>query len=468
MNENTIGHFDAFNECQHPRLHDHLCFLYETESEWKAFVAIYIKTGLEQGEKCLYIFDTHTSRQVHDLLKSEGVEVAAFEASGQLSIIHGNHVFGADNDFNPNAMRAFLLKEIAKAQADGYPVLRVTGESDWIIRYRLTLQDEMQYEAAMDHDFIPFQACLMVCQYNKDQFAADFINSLLINHRCVIMKNKINSNIYYLLTDESGWSEKKGIDTRALLTMIEKNDIRARSQQNKTRTLEVLLDESHSAVIAVDDQGLIVDVNQMAADVFEISILELINRHISEFAPGAAALKPGFDINPFGVVRHGELEVVINGQPKILTISVVTVIQAGRRLFYAIGRDLTLSRLAERVLQENQDKLRQICQFSDQGIVFLKTSCGLAAANPELRISEVNPAFEKISGLTAQQVVGQRFSDLFSQEDLPAFNQFTAGVDHPPSKFKTRFTASNLSCQVVVFKTSVDSLVALISTRPPN
>ena len=42
-------------------LHQHLCVIYDTQEEQFAAALPYLRTGLERGEKCLYIVDENTA-----------------------------------------------------------------------------------------------------------------------------------------------------------------------------------------------------------------------------------------------------------------------------------------------------------------------------------------------------------------------------------------------------------------------
>ena len=68
--------------------HDHLCLIYETHEEWRDAIIPFITLGLAKKEKCAYIVDTRTADEIRGSLREEGVDVAAAESSGQLTIIH--------------------------------------------------------------------------------------------------------------------------------------------------------------------------------------------------------------------------------------------------------------------------------------------------------------------------------------------------------------------------------------------
>lgn len=66
---------------------DHLCVLYETEEEHKSVITPFLRAGLENNEKVLYIVDVRTSQAVIDYLREDGLDVNSYLKSGQLSIL---------------------------------------------------------------------------------------------------------------------------------------------------------------------------------------------------------------------------------------------------------------------------------------------------------------------------------------------------------------------------------------------
>ena len=47
---------------------DHLCCIYETEEERRAWLIPFIRQGLEHGERVLYILDAHTAEEILNYL----------------------------------------------------------------------------------------------------------------------------------------------------------------------------------------------------------------------------------------------------------------------------------------------------------------------------------------------------------------------------------------------------------------
>ncbi len=160
---------------------DHICGLYETEEEHKAVLTPFLRQGLEQAEKLLYILDAHTPETILQYLRDDGVDVEPYLASGQLSIVTGNDTFGQDGTSNPGEMIAKLWNETERALAEGYQALRVTGEMTWLLQGLPGTERLMEYEAKLN-SFFPANKCLVMCQYDRRRFRPDILQSVLANH----------------------------------------------------------------------------------------------------------------------------------------------------------------------------------------------------------------------------------------------------------------------------------------------
>jgi hypothetical protein len=82
----------------------HLCCLYGTEEEHRAVLAPYLRRGLEQGEKTLYIVEAHTAETILGYLSNEGLLVEQFLKSGQFAILTRTEAYMRQGFFDPEAM----------------------------------------------------------------------------------------------------------------------------------------------------------------------------------------------------------------------------------------------------------------------------------------------------------------------------------------------------------------------------
>lgn len=178
--------------------HDHLCLIYESEDEWAQTIVPFILTGLEHGEKCLYIVDANTAKQIKTILLDAGLDVAAAERKGQFVVIHERDTYTKEGFFDPDLMIKLLISETEKALSEGYPALRATGEMSWALRGYIGSDRLLEYEAKLNRDFFPNYPCLAICQYDRRRFDPEIIKGVILTHTLLIRGKQIYRNFYYM------------------------------------------------------------------------------------------------------------------------------------------------------------------------------------------------------------------------------------------------------------------------------
>src|SRR6056297_3193167 len=110
---------------------DHLCCMYETEEEHRAILTPFIREGLKQKDKVIYIVDVRTAETVFGYLDREGFDTEGYIYSGQLVVAGSRDTYVREDRFDPDSMLELLHRETEKALNEGFRALRVTGEMSW-------------------------------------------------------------------------------------------------------------------------------------------------------------------------------------------------------------------------------------------------------------------------------------------------------------------------------------------------
>ena len=191
------------------KAHDHLCLIYESREEWLEAVVPFILSGLEHGEKCIYVVDANTAREIKAILKEAGLAVDEAEAKGQLSIIHERDTYTRGGFFDPDLMIGLLRSETEKALQESYSALRVTSEMSWALRDYSGAERVLEYEAKLNKDLFPAYPCVALCQYDRWKFNPDTIKGVVLTHPLLIRGGQVYRNFYYIEPDEY-LNHKKG------------------------------------------------------------------------------------------------------------------------------------------------------------------------------------------------------------------------------------------------------------------
>jgi len=185
---------------EHEHSNDHLALIYESREEQFNAAVPFVRQGLEDGEKCLYIADENTRTEVLDAMAARGVDVDAALESGALSVLSKQDTYLRNGNFHPDDMISFLEAAIADATEE-YEALRVTGEMTWVVGDDPDVADLIEYEGKLNRLF-PGADAVALCQYNRERFPPEVIRDVVRTHPHLIYDDAVLHNAYYTPPEE--------------------------------------------------------------------------------------------------------------------------------------------------------------------------------------------------------------------------------------------------------------------------
>jgi hypothetical protein len=223
---------------------DHLCILYETEEQHQQVFRAYLRRGLENGEKVLYIADERSPEAIERSLRATGLDTGPYTSSGQLAIVDSS-VYTPSGAFDPDATLAMLGEALDDALAQGYAGLRATGEMTWSCRSMPGAERLMEYEAKLNH-LIPRAKFAGVCQYDMRRFPPGKLRDALTTHPYAILGTEVMDNFYYV-PPELYLSERREqavtdrwLDNLRAYRAFQEEHLRSRMQELELERLRVL------------------------------------------------------------------------------------------------------------------------------------------------------------------------------------------------------------------------------------
>jgi PAS domain S-box-containing protein len=163
-----------------------------------------------------------------------------------------------------------------------------------------------------------------------------------------------------------------------------------------------LFHHSNDAIIIHDQDGIVLDVNRRALELFGFKKSEILERKVPDLHPESELeiSKKAFQtVNKDGFVNFECLFQKKNKEVFPAEVSSSLFKVGSQRLIQGVVRDITERKKAEQVLSESEKKFRSLVENANDAI-YIITHEGF---------HYVNPAFEQLSGYTSKEVCKKTF-----------------------------------------------------------
>ena len=178
--------------------------------------------------------------------------------------------------------------------------------------------------------------------------------------------------------------------------------------------LAALVDSSTDAIIGKTLTGLVASWNRGAERMFGYSAAEMVGKDISQLAAPdnveeeaalAKRVVAGESIDSFETVRVRK-----DGKAIFIAMNASRVLDPSGKLIgiSSIARDITEKRLADEQRRASSQYARSLIEASLDPLVTI---------SPEGKITDVNDATVKITGIPLERLIGTDFSDYFTEPD---------------------------------------------------
>ena len=180
------------------------------------------------------------------------------------------------------------------------------------------------------------------------------------------------------------------------------------------KVLEFLPD----AMVVIDREGRISDLNPRAEQIFGYSRAELLSRPAETLV--AASFRESYRVDYTRLLAEGtrsgprpELETVgvrKDGTEFAICLSLQPLQREGEIVSFAVIRDITAKKEIEEALQRSEERFRLLVEDVKDYAIFM--------LDPEGRVASWNAGAQHIKGYTAEEIVGQHFSRFYAEDDI--------------------------------------------------
>ncbi|MGM0646449.1 MAG: MEDS domain-containing protein, partial [Thermodesulfobacteriota bacterium] len=250
--------------------HSHLCLIYDTLSAYRAIASEYIRHGLECHDKCILATEAYTPYRIHRDLEEQGLDPAAYCASGQLTIRSAADQYTSESDFDGARAIRFWQEATKTARAEGYRALRVIGEAAFALHgAKNNLHALIEYENLLNRDLFPTYPFISLCVYDKHRFSTTVLRAAIRAHPILLYNTDFyEHNIYYIPPERHFATDMGKREIDAMLDNVAANNSTVQRLRESERRYKTLFEKSTSAQFIIENEA-VADCNQTAMDIFE-------------------------------------------------------------------------------------------------------------------------------------------------------------------------------------------------------
>jgi PAS domain S-box-containing protein len=363
----------------------HFCQFYHTKQDLIDILVPYFKAGLEDNEFCMWV----TSKPLMVAEAEEAMKKAVnyfdeYLHRGQIEIIPYNEWYLLGGTFDDDRVLNGWVSKLEQALARGYSGLRLTGNTFWLERNHW--QAFTEYEAKVN-DVIGKYRMMAVCTYNIDKCDGTAVIDVVRNHQFALIKQEgkwdiIESDIY----------------KQAKQALLE-------SEQDLNRAQAVAytgswrLDVQRNQLLWSDETHRIFGVPRGTPMTYE-TFLSSVHPEDREYVDHkwAAALKG----EPYDI----EHRIIVGDEVKWVRERAELEFDSKGELKGGFGavQDITERKQMEEALRETKDYLENLIDYANAPIIVW---------DPNLKITRFNHAFERLTGHSANEVLGNKVDILF-------------------------------------------------------
>jgi HTH-type transcriptional regulator, bacterioopsin transcriptional activator and related proteins len=181
-----------------PEASRHKCLVYDGQpSDQLPVVVPFLKTGLRDNWRCLYLGSPETLGMLDGALRKAGIDPAAEMKRGSL-VFSSERQHLSQGVFDPRAIVKGLREMIDGAVEDGFQGLCATGDMRWELGSDANFEFLVEYEALLEQLFRE-KPLLGLCQYHRAVIPVRTLRDALLTHRTTYIGESLNQdNLFYM------------------------------------------------------------------------------------------------------------------------------------------------------------------------------------------------------------------------------------------------------------------------------
>jgi PAS domain S-box-containing protein len=443
----------------------HIGLIHGDLRELREAIIPFIVTGLARGDRCIYIGDDRSASSLLEEMHQRDVDVDEALASGRLLVAADLDAFRWDDRLDPDTAIGYIARATQAALTAGYGGARIAMEMGWLAGGAdAELLPELVGKLGR---FLNGSKAIAMCHYHAGVFPAEELLAGAQAHPFIIHRGMLCRNFHYVPPERMPGPPSAGVLLDRFLDGI------ARVRQAEEAGLEaddfhssLIHDENITALMVAPMTGDIVAVSPAACalygrteeELLRISLVELsllpreqVFEHLAQAATGTRRRWFDRQLGPEGV----ELDVEIYLGPTRYH---------GQDALYAIIHDLSDQARVEEELRAVQARYRALFSAMLNAFALYEVEADAEGHAVDCRFLDVNPAFERATGLTREDVVGRSLLEVtpdLGPHWIEAFGHVAATGD--PFQFESYSQPMDRHFEVYAFRPEPGQCACLFS-----
>jgi DNA-binding CsgD family transcriptional regulator len=188
----------------------HSCALYTEEEDRDALLLAFLREGLLEGDKCLYIVDQTEPAGVRARVMRD-LDLDDPEHRPQLAVEGAREVHIRAGRFSADQSASFLTQSVGLALDADFETLRGVGEMSWLPMTQAA-EDCLSYELTIQR-LVARMPALFMCLYDLQRCNLDVLVQVLRSHSKVLLKDVVLVNSHYRDVHDS-WDATEADEVR--------------------------------------------------------------------------------------------------------------------------------------------------------------------------------------------------------------------------------------------------------------
>lgn len=180
----------------------HVCAFFHSPDEKYRALLPFIRKGFDCGDRAFHVVDPCGRKEHFQRLESVGIDTAAAESSGQLTVYGWNDAhIDPDGRFDQHRMLALIEEELKLGAKRGFRVSRSIGNMEWALQDLPGVEDLVEYEARLNY-ILPRYRDPVICVYDISKFSGAVVLDILRTHPMVIIGGTLQENPFFVPPDD--------------------------------------------------------------------------------------------------------------------------------------------------------------------------------------------------------------------------------------------------------------------------